>query len=174
MGSGQANGAVRTGVDSALASAAPMEGVMYVIHGAEAASGAAAGGLGRSRWCGLRGESHGGFCAGGFCAGGFCAGGFCEAGRGEAGCGEGGCGEGGRGEAGGCEGDSGESGLRKCPTVTLLPRGRRAPPRGCAPSSDARVRGAALWGRTCTRLPEAGLPPRLPDGGCGGRTLPKP
>ena len=133
MGSGQANGAVRTGVDSALASAAPMEGVMYVIHGAEAASGAAAGGLGRSRWCGLRGESHGGFCAGGFCAGGFCAGGFCAGGCGAAGCGEGGCGEGGRGEAGGCEGDSGESGLRKCPTVTLLPRGRRAPPRGCVP-----------------------------------------
>ena len=106
---------------------------MYVIHGAEAASGAAAGGLGRSRWCGLRGESHGGFCAGGFCAGGFCAGGCGEAGCGEAGCGEGGCGEGGRGEAGGCEGDSGESGLRKCPTVTLLPRGRRAPPRGCVP-----------------------------------------
>ena len=95
---------------------------MYVMHGAEAACGAAAGGLGRSRWCGLRGESHGGFCAGGFCEAG-----FCEAGCGEAGWGEGGCGEGGWGEAGWCEGGWGERGLRKCPTVTLPPRGRRAP-----------------------------------------------
>jgi hypothetical protein len=142
---------------------------MYVMHGAEAACGAAAGGLGRSRWCGLRGESHGGFCAGGFCEAG-----FCEAGCGEAGWGEGGCGEGGWGEAGWCEGGWGERGLRKCPTVTLPPRGRRAPSRGCAPSSGARVRGAALWGRTCTRLPEVGLPPRRPGGGRGGRTPPKP
>ena len=61
-------GAISAGVEIALDSASPMVGVMYVMHVTEAlrvstpleaSSGAALGGLGLSRWCGLCGESQG-------------------------------------------------------------------------------------------------------------------
>ena len=150
-------GAISAGVEIALDSASPIVGVMYVMHVTEAlrvstpleaSSGAALGGLGLSRWCGLCGESQGR-------------------------CGEACCGELSTplGEA--C---CGERGLRKSPTVTLLPRGSRFSSRGYAPSgtcgglsaprarqqakrestslpSHERIRGAAL----CGRAPQADL-----------------
>ena len=69
-------GAISAGVEIALDSASPMVGVMYVMHVTEAlrvstpleaSSGAALGGLGLSRWCGLCGESQG--CCGEACWG---------------------------------------------------------------------------------------------------------